>query len=220
MTEMKITVIATVTEIINEIYNFNNSRIEKICAKAVNGNRIEVTFIADAPSYREQIQILKEFNIFLEECSECNNYEYERIEAIPAKFKKLTSYDEANMMFASNIPIEKKKVFIEILNCRNIGSMYYKSGLVNLVEFTLIANYEKVFIQSVPVSYDDNLINQLSNIGIMITTSNCNELIGKRFIGRIQSVSTEHGSTYIVTDADSVPEDYCLGGLIMDMDTI
>lgn len=219
MTEMKIGVIATEERIVNEIYKFNNSRVKKISTKVVNENRIDVTFIAEA-SYEQQIEILKEFNAFLEHCSESNNYEYKRIEAIPRRFKQLTSYDEANMMFASNIPIEKKKVFMEILNCRNIGSMYYKSGLVNLVEFTLIANYEKVFIQSVPVSYDDNLINQLSNIGIMITTSNCNELIGKRFIGRIESVSTNHGSTYIVTDADYVPEDYCLGGLIMDMDKI
>lgn len=219
MTEMKITIKAMETSITNEIYKFENQKVKKIHAEVVRENTIEVSLIVDE-SDREQMEVLKEFNLFLEQYSGSESYGYEHMSATPAKFKKITSYDEANMMFASNIPIENKKVFIEILNCRNIGSMYYKSELIDVVELTLIANYEKVLIQSVPVSWDNSLVDQLYEIDIIITGTKCSELIGKRFIGKVQSILKDNESRYVVTDVEPLPEDYCIGGLILEMDTI
>ena len=214
MTEMKITIIAMEISMIGEIYNFKNKKVKKINAKVVRENTIEVSFIVDG-SDSERINVLKEFNLFLEQYSG-----YEGISVTPAKFKKITSYDEASMMFASDRPIENKRVFIEILNCRNIGSMYYESQLIDVVELTLTANYEKVLIQSVPVSLDNSLVEQLDEIDIIVTGTKCNELIGKRFIGKVQSILKDNESRYVVTDVEPLPEDYCIGGLIFEMDTI
>ncbi|MEX0052474.1 hypothetical protein AB2T85_17795 [Clostridium butyricum] len=219
MIEMKITVIAMNTEIINEIYKFNNPKVKKIYAQEVRENEIEVTLIVDV-SGKEEIEILKELNLFLRQSSDYNNYGYGSMGVIPAEFKRITSYDEANMMFASDIPIENKRVFMEILNCRNIGSMYYESELIDVVELILTANYEKILIQSVPVSLDDSLVEQLDEIDITVTGNKCSELIGKRFIGRVQSILKDNERRYVVTDVEPLPEDYCIGGLIFEMDTI
>lgn len=214
MTEMKIKMEAMEISIIGEIYNFNNQKVKKINAEVVRENTIEVSLVVDG-SDRERIEVLKELNLFLEKYSG-----YEGISVTPAKFKKITSYDEANMMFASDIPIENKRVFIEILNCRNIGSMYYESELIDVVELTLTANYEKILIQSVPVSLENSLVKQLDEIDIIVTGTKCNELIGKRFIGRVQSILKDNECRYVVTDVEPLPEDYCIGGLIFEMDTI
>lgn len=206
-------------EMIKEINKFRHTEVKKVSTCLIDRNEIEVTCLVKGINKESRTLLLKELHEFLGKHT-TDQYGYEGMSVTPAKFKKITSYDEANMMFASDIPIENKRAFIEILNCRNIGSMYYKEELIDVVELTLIANYEKVLIQSLPVSLDNSLVEQLYEIDIIVKGTKCSELIGKRFIGKVQSILKDNESRYVVTDVEPLPEDYCLGGLILEMDTI